>query len=74
MRLLAIAIVTCLIASTADSGPATNPSTRYEFKVVPASNDGELAIKKFQVAPGVKVSLFAAEPMLANPVAIFWNI
>lgn len=70
MRLLAIAIVACLMASTADSGPTTNPSTRYEFKVVAASNDGELAIKKFQVASGVKVSLFAAEPMLANPVAI----
>ncbi|PYL00107.1 MAG: heme-binding protein [Verrucomicrobia bacterium] len=30
---------------------------------------GELAIRKFQVAPGLKVDLWAAEPMLANPVA-----
>jgi quinoprotein glucose dehydrogenase len=37
--------------------------------VAPASKDGELAIKGFQVAPGLKVDLWAAEPMLANPVA-----
>ncbi|MEY2427934.1 MAG: quinoprotein glucose dehydrogenase [Verrucomicrobiota bacterium] len=37
--------------------------------VAPASNEGELAIKAFQVAPDLKVSLWAAEPMLANPVA-----
>src|SRR5438094_9245802 len=37
--------------------------------VSPASDQGELAIRKFQVAPGLKVDLWAAEPMLANPVA-----
>ncbi|HKI72238.1 MAG TPA: PVC-type heme-binding CxxCH protein [Verrucomicrobiae bacterium] len=37
--------------------------------VAPASDEGELAIKKFQVPPGLKVDLWAAEPMLANPVA-----
>lgn len=31
--------------------------------------EAELLIKKFQVEPGFKVELFAAEPMLANPVA-----
>jgi len=40
----------------------------YEF-IAPASNQGELAIKRFQVASGLKVDLWAAEPMLANPVA-----
>lgn len=30
----------------------------------------DLAIKRFQVSPGLKVELFAAEPHLANPVAI----
>src|SRR6266705_199512 len=38
-------------------------------RIAPASDEGELAIKKFQVAPGLKVDLWAAEPMLANPVA-----
>jgi quinoprotein glucose dehydrogenase len=43
-------------------------ATTNEF-IAPASNQGELAIKRFQVAPGLKVDLWAAEPMLANPVA-----
>ena len=38
-------------------------------KIAPASDEGELAIKKFQVASGLKVDLWAAEPMFANPVA-----
>ncbi len=32
-------------------------------------NDAELAIQRFQVDEGLKVSLFAQEPLLANPVA-----
>src|SRR5436190_15153079 len=35
--------------------------------IAPASNQGELGIKRFQVAPGLKVDLWAAEPLLANP-------
>lgn len=35
---------------------------------MPASDEGEQAIKKFIVAPGFSVELFAAEPQLANPV------
>jgi quinoprotein glucose dehydrogenase len=38
--------------------------------VAAASDEGELAIKRFKVAPGLKVDLWAAEPLLANPVAI----
>src|SRR6266404_614554 len=37
--------------------------------IAPASNEGEMAIKLFQVAHGLRVDLWAAEPMLANPVA-----
>jgi quinoprotein glucose dehydrogenase len=36
--------------------------------VAAASDEGESAIKRFRV-PRFKVELFAAEPMLANPVA-----
>jgi quinoprotein glucose dehydrogenase len=36
----------------------------------PASDDAKLALKRFSLAPGLKASLWAAEPMLANPVAI----
>ena len=39
-------------------------------KVSGPSDEGETAIKRFKVAPGLKVDLWAAEPLLANPVAI----
>lgn len=34
-----------------------------------APTESELAIKKFQIADGLKVEVFAAEPLLQNPVA-----
>ena len=42
-------------------------------KVAEASNEGELAIKKFKVPAGMKVELIAAEPHLANPVAFCFD-
>ena len=38
-------------------------------KIAPASDEGELAMKRFRIPKGFKVELFAAEPLLANPVA-----
>ncbi|GIW89472.1 MAG: glucose dehydrogenase [Isosphaeraceae bacterium] len=39
------------------------------FHVEPASDEGQRAIAAFRVPPGMRVELFAAEPLLANPVA-----
>jgi quinoprotein glucose dehydrogenase len=39
-------------------------------KLHDASDAGERAIAKMKPAPGLKVDLWAAEPMLANPVAL----
>lgn len=36
---------------------------------LPASGEAESAMKRFQIPPGFKIEVFAAEPMLANPVA-----
>jgi quinoprotein glucose dehydrogenase len=41
--------------------------------IAPASDEGELAIKRIKPAPGLKVDLWAAEPMLANPVAFCFD-
>lgn len=38
-------------------------------QLAPASDEGENAISGFKVPEGFKMSLFAAEPMTANPVA-----
>ncbi|RLS56286.1 MAG: glucose dehydrogenase [Planctomycetota bacterium] len=40
----------------------------YNPPIAAASDEGQLAIGGFQVPKGVAVKLFAAEPMLANPV------
>ncbi len=39
--------------------------------IAEASNEGELAIQRIQVPEGLKVELFAAEPLVANPVALW---
>ncbi len=37
--------------------------------LAPASGEGVARIQQFKIAPGLKVNLWASEPMLANPVA-----
>ena len=37
--------------------------------LAPASAEGQARIKQFKLPPGLQVDLWAAEPMLANPVA-----
>ncbi|QDT93168.1 PVC-type heme-binding CxxCH protein [Gimesia algae] len=43
--------------------------TPYTPAIAEASKEGEQAIQGFRVPEGMHVSLFAAEPLLANPVA-----
>lgn len=45
------------------------PERVAEPKLAPASDEWQKAMKRFQVAPNFQVDLFAAEPMLGNPVA-----
>jgi quinoprotein glucose dehydrogenase len=42
----------------------------YTPKVMPASDEGRQAMARFEIPPGFRVDLWAAEPLLANPVAI----
>ncbi len=42
----------------------------YQPPIAPASDEGQQAIATFKIPKGFKVTLFAAEPMLANPVAL----
>src|SRR5205809_3031477 len=63
-----------VVSLLAMSGPAARGQHQVSEggrapNISPASDEGELAMKKFQVAPGLKVDLWASEPMLANPVA-----
>jgi quinoprotein glucose dehydrogenase len=56
------------VASLLADTPSEKP---YSPKVVAASDEGQKAIKRFRVPKDLQVELFAAEPLLANPVAIW---
>ena len=52
-----------LCAAEFEKPAAQSPS---DPKIRAASEEGEKALKSFQVAPGLKADLWAAEPLLAN--------
>ena len=47
----------------------TAGAARSSINPTEATREAELAAKKFKLAPGLKVDLWAAEPFLANPVS-----
>ncbi len=76
---LIVSLVT-LLCPEHTSAQSTNPAPPvaallplrpqiYAPKIAEASDEGQTAIKRFQTAPGFQVSLFAAEPLLAHPIA-----
>ena len=58
----------CVTACAAALSAAELPKPRKVI-VKPASTEGALAMKRFNLADGLSISLTAAEPLLANPVA-----
>lgn len=64
---ISIASLSASVARTADiAKPEPVPP-----QIAPASDEGERAIQGFKVPEGLAMELFAAEPMLANPVAFY---
>lgn len=66
MRLCHLSCLVCVwgIAHAADP---------YSPKIAQSSLEAELAIRSFKVPAGMTTELFAAEPMLANPVAFCFD-
>ena len=60
-----------IAAHFAGAVPAADDVPVQAPVIQPASREAELALAGIKVPEGIKVQLFAAEPMLANPVA-FW--
>lgn len=58
-----------LVVNTLAAAEYVPGKSGYPPPVQPASDEGELALKRFRVPKGLKVELAAAEPLLANPVA-----
>ncbi len=67
--LIVISAVLGLVCATL--GQESQLAPPQQAQIAPASREGEQAMGGFRVPPGLKVELFAAEPLLANPVAFF---
>lgn len=64
-----VSSIALFVAAASAVEPAGHGSGASTSVVAPASNEGENAIKSFKHDEGLKIELWAAEPMLANPVA-----
>jgi quinoprotein glucose dehydrogenase len=60
----------CVLFNWCPSIQGENPKAKsaYQPRINPASKQAEAALKRIRVPRGLQVTLFAAEPMLANPV------
>jgi quinoprotein glucose dehydrogenase len=63
-------LLTVVLLLGAASALADNDIPITPPHIAPASNEGELAIGKMKLPKDLKAELFAAEPMVSNPVAI----
>src|SRR6516225_1925557 len=73
MRRPAAVLLPALLLAACSLIAADAPPPAYHADVKPASPEAELRIQKFRVPPGLKVELWAAEPLLANPVAFAFD-
>ena len=71
-RRLGLGAVLCTLLATPGLAQSTSPpaasQSDYEPAIAPASDEGEKAIARIKVPAGFEVRLWAAEPLLANPV------
>ena len=72
---LAIILMSCVLlaASQANAAPQRSFDTPADITSSSLSVEGEEAISRFRAAPGLKVDLFASEPLMANPVSFAFN-
>jgi quinoprotein glucose dehydrogenase len=65
-----LGVGTASLAGDDANGMKSNPDQQaFDPPIARASDEGLKAIRSFRIPPGLKVELFAAEPLLANPVA-----
>jgi quinoprotein glucose dehydrogenase len=70
-RLLILCVFALVIRTgTPTNGAESKTDSSYTPNVVGASNEGEQQIASFAVPEGLQVKLWAAEPMVANPVCL----
>ncbi len=69
---LAATLPALAFAQNAETGDGKAKKDR-DPENVSVNDTGEAALKKFSVAPGLRVDLWAAEPLLENPVAFAFD-
>jgi quinoprotein glucose dehydrogenase len=70
---LGLAFSSIITTSVCHLKAADPPTPEYKPFVAPASDEGQKAIKQFRIPAGVEAKLWAAEPLLANPVAFCFD-
>jgi len=68
---LVVALASAALADEIDGGKKPNDDKHPVG--VSRNETAEMALKKFSVAPGLQVEVWAAEPLLANPVAFAFD-
>ncbi|HEV3146906.1 MAG TPA: PVC-type heme-binding CxxCH protein [Gemmataceae bacterium] len=68
-----VALFSFFVITSPHSNAADPPAPEYKPFVAPASDEGQKAIKQFRLPAGVEVKLWAAEPLMANPVAFCFD-
>jgi quinoprotein glucose dehydrogenase len=62
-----------LVLNLVQAPAAEKEEKPYSPYLAPASNEAEQAIKRFRLPKGIQANVFAAEPMLANPVSFCFD-
>ena len=70
---LFVALLTCLILTTPYRSFSQEEADPYAKRIKGPSDEGLKAIPRIRTADKLKVDLWAAEPLLANPVAFCFD-
>ncbi len=62
-----------LIVGASGQESGHDPTKPFEPKIAAASKEPQEAMKRIRLPEGVKIELFAAEPLLANPVSFCFD-
>ncbi len=72
--LITLLATTSLFAQAGDRGDTNQPEVWKKFDVPPAPVvEPSKALSTFRIAPGFRLELVAAEPLVQDPVAIAWD-
>ena len=73
MQTLEATLAAALVLGVHGTAASAQHPAPFEPQVAPASGEAAAALSRLALAPGIAATLFAAEPLLANPVALHVN-